>query len=95
MAGLDRSDVDLCSFYDCFTITVLATLEDTGFAPKGQGGAWVAERDLSFAGDFPLNTHGGQLGMGQGGAAAASPSDRRADPAAGARGGSPALPTRA
>ena len=30
---------------------------------------WVAERDLSFAGDFPLNTHGGQLGMGQGGAA--------------------------
>ena len=69
MAGLDRSSVDLCSFYDCFTITVLATLEDTGFAPKGQGGPWVAERDLSFAGDFPVNTHGGQLGMGQGGAA--------------------------
>jgi acetyl-CoA acetyltransferase len=69
MAGLDRADVDLCSFYDCFTITVLATLEDTGFAPKGQGGPWVAERDLSFSGDFPLNTHGGQLGMGQGGAA--------------------------
>ncbi len=69
MAGVDRSDIDLCSFYDCFTITVLATLEDTGFAPKGQGGPWVAERDLSFAGDFPLNTHGGQLGMGQGGAA--------------------------
>ena len=35
----------------------------------GQGGPWVAEHDLSFAGDFPLNTHGGQLGMGQGGAA--------------------------
>ena len=48
---------------------MLATLEDTGFAPKGQGGPWVAERDLSFAGDFPVNTHGGQLGMGQGGAA--------------------------
>lgn len=69
MAGMERAGIDLCSFYDCFTITVLATLEDTGFAPKGQGGPWVAERDLSFAGDFPLNTHGGQLGMGQGGAA--------------------------
>jgi len=69
MAGLERSDIDLCSFYDCFTITVLATLEDAGFVPKGQGGRFVEEHDLSFAGDFPLNTHGGQLGMGQGGSA--------------------------
>lgn len=69
MAGLGRGDVDLCSFYDCFTITVLATLEDAGFAKKGQGGDFVEAHDLSFAGDFPLNTHGGQLGMGQGGAA--------------------------
>lgn len=69
MAGIDRSAIDLCSFYDCFTITVLATLEDTGFAKKGEGGKFVEEHDLSFAGDFPLNTHGGQLGMGQGGSA--------------------------
>ncbi len=69
MAGVDRSAVDLCSFYDCFTITVLLTIEDAGFAGKGEGGRFVAEHDLSFAGDFPLNTHGGQLGMGQGGAA--------------------------
>jgi len=69
MAGATRDTIDICSFYDCFTITVLATLEDAGFVKKGQGGPWVAEHDLSFAGDFPLNTHGGQLGMGQGGAA--------------------------
>ncbi len=69
MAGVDRSTVDLCSFYDCFTITVLLTIEDAGFAKKGEGGRFVEEHDLSFAGDFPLNTHGGQLGMGQGGAA--------------------------
>jgi acetyl-CoA C-acetyltransferase len=69
MAGVDRSAVDLCSFYDCFTITVLLTLEDAGFAKKGEGGHFVDEHDLSFAGDFPLNTHGGQLGMGQGGSA--------------------------
>jgi len=69
MAGVDRSTVDLCSFYDCFTITVLLTIEDAGFAKKGEGGRFVEEHDLSFAGDFPLNTHGGQLGMGQGGSA--------------------------
>jgi acetyl-CoA acetyltransferase len=69
MAGVDRKDIDLCSFYDCFTITVLATLEDAGFVAKGEGGKFVEEHDLSFAGDFPLNTHGGQLGMGQGGSA--------------------------
>jgi len=69
MAGIDRSAIDFCSFYDCFTITVLMTLEDAGFVKKGQGGAFVEEHDLSFSGDFPINTHGGQLGMGQGGAA--------------------------
>ncbi|MFK7896013.1 MAG: thiolase family protein [Myxococcota bacterium] len=69
MAGMERSAVDVCSFYDCFTITVLLTLEDAGFAKKGEGGRFVDEHDLSFSGDFPLNTHGGQLGMGQGGAA--------------------------
>jgi len=69
MAGVHRSAVDLCSFYDCFTITVLLTIEDAGFARKGEGGHFVEEHDLSFAGDFPLNTHGGQLGMGQGGSA--------------------------
>ncbi len=69
MAGMERSAVDLCSFYDCFTITVLLTLEDAGFAKKGEGGRFVDEHDLSYSGDFPLNTHGGQLGMGQGGSA--------------------------
>ena len=69
MAGVDRSAVDLCSFYDCFTLTVLLTIEDAGFAKKGEGGRFVEEHDLSFTGDFPLNTHGGQLGMGQGGSA--------------------------
>jgi len=69
MAGLTRDDIDLASFYDCYTITVLLTLEDTGFCRKGEGGRFVEERDLRYDGDFPLNTHGGQLGMGQGGAA--------------------------
>jgi len=70
MAGAKRSAVDYAGIYDCYTITVLLTIEDAGFCKKGQGGAFVEERDLRFDGDdWPLNTHGGQLGMGQGGSA--------------------------
>jgi acetyl-CoA C-acetyltransferase len=69
MAGLERSDVDVASIYDCYTITVLMTLEDAGFCGKGEGMAWVTSHDLTFAGDFPLNTAGGQLSFGQAGMA--------------------------
>ena len=69
MAGVDRADVDVASLYDCYTITVLMTLEDAGFCPKGRGMSWVLERDLTFRGDFPLNTAGGQLSFGQAGMA--------------------------
>ena len=69
MAGLAPSAVDVVSLYDCYTITVLMTLENAGFCGKGEGMTWVAERDLTFAGDFPLNTAGGQLSFGQAGMA--------------------------
>lgn len=69
MAGLRPADMDLVSVYDCYTITVLVTLEDAGFCPKGQGGPFVEEHDLTYSGDFPVNTHGGQLSFGQPGLA--------------------------
>jgi acetyl-CoA C-acetyltransferase len=65
MAGVDHKDIDLVCPYDCYTITVLVTLEDAGFCNKGQGGPFVMEHNLSYAGDFPCNTHGGQLSFGQ------------------------------
>jgi acetyl-CoA C-acetyltransferase len=65
MAGIDRKDIDLVCPYDCYTITVLISLEDAGFCKKGQAGPFVMEHDLSYAGDFPCNTHGGQLSFGQ------------------------------
>jgi acetyl-CoA C-acetyltransferase len=67
MAGLSRGDVDVASIYDCYTITVLMSLEDAGFCPKGTGMTWLPERDLTYRGDFPLNTAGGQLSFGQAG----------------------------
>lgn len=69
MAGVTPADVDAAEIYDCYTITVLLTLEDAGFCAKGEGMRFIREHDLRVRGDFPLNTHGGQLGMGQAGAA--------------------------
>lgn len=69
MAGAAPGDINLVSVYDCYTITVIITLEDAGFCPKGRGGPFVEEHDLTYRGDLPLNTHGGQLSYGQPGLA--------------------------
>lgn len=69
MAGLTPADVDVVQLYDCYSITVLLSIEDAGFCGKGEGMGFVAEHDLTWRGDFPTNTHGGQLGFGQAGAA--------------------------
>ncbi|MGE2837011.1 thiolase family protein [Mycobacterium sp. SMC-4] len=67
MSGLTREQMDMVSIYDCYTITVLLSLEDAGFCEKGKGMEFVSSHDLTFRGDFPLNTAGGQLGFGQAG----------------------------
>lgn len=61
MAKLGPKDVDVVQLYDCFTITVLMTLEDYGFCRPGQAGAFAAEGRLEIGGDLPLNTSGGLL----------------------------------
>jgi len=69
MATITPDDVDMVSVYDCYTITVLMTLEDAGFCGKGKGADFINSHDLTFRGDFPCNTHGGQLSFGQTGMA--------------------------
>lgn len=69
MAGLGRDAIDIASMYDCYTVTVLLTIEGSGFCGAGEGGHFVQEHDLTYRGDWPLNTHGGQLSMGQAGIA--------------------------
>ena len=69
MAGLTPADMDMVSIYDCYTITALLTLEDAGFCGKGEAPKFVDEHDFTYKGDFPLNTHGGQLSFGQSGIA--------------------------
>ncbi len=62
-AGVTPAELDIAMIYDSFSITVLALLEDLGFCPKGEGGAWVEGGRLRF--DNPagpaLNTDGGGL----------------------------------
>jgi acetyl-CoA acetyltransferase len=69
MAGLKPADMHAAQIYDCYTITVLLSLEDAGFCPKGEGMRFIRENDLTWRGSFPMNTHGGQLSFGQAGAA--------------------------
>ncbi len=61
MAGITRADIGTCQLYDCYTYTVLVTLEDYGFCAKGEGGPFVADGKLGPGGSLPTNTGGGQL----------------------------------
>jgi acetyl-CoA acetyltransferase len=60
-AGVTVADVDVLEVYDSFTITVLLSLEDLGFCPKGEGGRFVEGGRLRWDGALPTNTDGGGL----------------------------------
>jgi acetyl-CoA acetyltransferase len=61
MAGIGPSDIDVAQIYDCFTFTVIVTLEDYGFCEKGEGGPFVASGAIGRGGSLPTNTGGGEL----------------------------------
>ncbi|MEU6034909.1 thiolase family protein [Actinomadura sp. NPDC047616] len=61
MAGVNVGDIDMCQLYDCYTYTVLVSLEDYGFCAKGEGGPFAESGALGPGGALPTNTGGGQL----------------------------------
>ncbi len=61
MAGMTPADVDLCTIYDSFTITVLSTLENLGFCAIGEGGPFVENGRIGLGGALPVNPDGGGL----------------------------------
>ncbi len=61
MVGILLADIDVAELYDCYTYTVLITLEDYGFCAKGEGGPFVSSGVLGPGGTLKLNTGGGQL----------------------------------
>jgi acetyl-CoA acetyltransferase len=62
-----REDIDLFEIYDDYPIAVMIQIEDLGYCGKGAGGKFVEARDLTYRGDFPVNTGGGELSVGQAG----------------------------
>ncbi|CAN5356352.1 thiolase [soil metagenome] len=61
MAGRSLADIDTAHVYDAFTASLVILLEDLGFCPKGEGGAFVADGNVAPGGTVPLNTNGAGL----------------------------------
>lgn len=68
-AGLQVSDIRMIHPYDDFLIAMLIQFEQLGFCAPGEGSRFVLEHDLSYTGELPLNTGGGQISAGQAGLA--------------------------
>jgi acetyl-CoA acetyltransferase len=60
-AGVRPADIDVVELYDAFTINTILFLEDLGFCPKGEGGAFVQGGRIAPGGALPVNTNGGGL----------------------------------
>jgi acetyl-CoA acetyltransferase len=69
MAGVKPADVDLLETYDDYPVIVTMQFEDLGFCGKGEGPDFVRVHSFTTDGTFPHNTSGGQLSVGQAGAA--------------------------
>lgn len=68
-AGVKPDDIDFVQTYDDYPVIVMMQFEDLGFCDKGEGPAFVRQHSLTHDGSFPNNTSGGQLSVGQAGAA--------------------------
>jgi acetyl-CoA acetyltransferase len=68
-AGAGAADMDFAEVYDDYPVINVMQLEDLGFCPKGDGAGFVRRNSFTVGGTLPLNTSGGQLSVGQAGAA--------------------------
>lgn len=69
MAGHGPDQIDLLQTYDDYPVISMMQIEDLGFCEKGAAKDFVQAHDLTIDGNFPHNTSGGQLSVGQAGAA--------------------------
>ncbi|MGB5949287.1 MAG: thiolase [Parvibaculum sp.] len=60
-AGITHKDVDHLMIYDAFAHLPIYGLEDLGFCERGEGAAFIRERNTAPGGKLPLNTNGGGL----------------------------------
>lgn len=64
MAGSTPSQVRVAEVHDCFTIAELMAYEDLGFCEKGEGGAFIEDRQSWIGGSTPVNIDGGLKAKG-------------------------------
>ncbi len=69
MAGIAPDDVDLFQTYDDYPVISAMQMEDLGFCDKGEVSEFIQSNTFTYNGSFPHNTSGGQLSVGQAGAA--------------------------
>src|SRR5215470_13712822 len=69
MAGVRPENVDFVETYDDYPVISMMQFEDLGFCDKGEGKDFVRAHTFTNDGTFPHNTSGGQLSVGQAGAA--------------------------
>jgi acetyl-CoA acetyltransferase len=68
-AAVRPEAIDFVQTYDDYPVVVMLQFEGLGFCEKAEGPAFVRAHTLTYDGDFPNNTSGGQLSAGQAGCA--------------------------
>ena len=63
-AGLAPRDVTFAEIYDCFTTTVMMSMEGLGLCERGEAGALHRSGGTALGGRLPTNTNGGLLSEG-------------------------------
>ncbi len=69
MAGIEPNQVDLLQTYDDYPVISVMQMEDLAFCEKGEASDFIQSNTFTYDGSFPHNTSGGQLSVGQAGAA--------------------------
>ena len=68
-AGIRHAEIDFVQTYDDYPVMSAIQLEDLGFCDKGEAAQFIRDHSFAVDGSFPINTSGGQLSVGQAGAA--------------------------
>lgn len=68
-ADCEPGDVDFMCTYDDYPIINALQFEDLGFCAKGEAKSFIRANTFTWDGSFPINPSGGQLSVGQAGAA--------------------------
>ena len=68
-ARVGPADIDFLETYDDYPVINVLQFEGLGFCSEGAGADFVRANSFDVGGSFPFNTSGGQLSVGQAGAA--------------------------